>query len=611
MNNITSLTLVSCGSYYGPKKAQAAAERFIYAASLLESGQYLCWQVQADEQGNFIFAVFSSEEVDVTSEDFKWIFRDAADVTGDGQSDAVISDMWSGDRKVYALTYKRDELQNIRTDGKSNDYYYDDIDQPDNGYFEELFDMLAVSGGAIRIIAGPSCSGSGIGTILISLTESMPLRMQTVFSLAVKDTIASEAEKEKYSQRTPMELPAECLSSGLSGMIGHFLKRPDAEAQSDENTDPELGIFGAGVVLTDLPEEPEKIILSGDAPIDDLELSVRSYNCLKRAQINTVGELSELSDDELMEIRNFGNKNLDEVRKKLASIEIVHVDKSSRNTENMDMLDELVGLGSVKAQVKRIAAFARMQQDMTDRGLDAAPVVLNMEFTGNPGTAKTTVARIVAGILFDVGLLESPQIVEAGRADLVAKYTGQTAVKVKELFSRARGRVLFIDEAYSLVEDATGSFGDEAINTIVQEMENHRNETIVIFAGYPDKMAEFFSRNPGLRSRVPFSIHFSDYSADEMVQIATLEASKRGFGIDEAGIEKLHLICEKAAGVPDSGNGRFCRNLIEDGLLGFAERVYSGDEVPEKVEFILTASDLAMPVPEAKQPVSRQIGFRQ
>ena len=124
-------------------------------------------------------------------------------------------------------------------------------------------------------------------------------------------------------------------------------------------------------------------------------------------------------------------------------------------------------------------------------------------------------------------------------------------------------------------------------------------------------MAEFFSRNPGLRSRVPFSIHFSDYSADEMVQIATLEASKRGFGIDEAGIEKLHLICEKAAGVPDSGNGRFCRNLIEDGLLGFAERVYSGDEVPEKVEFILTASDLAMPVPEAKQPVSRQIGFRQ
>ena len=155
--------------------------------------------------------------------------------------------------------------------------------------------------------------------------------------------------------------------------------------------------------------------------------------------------------------------------------------------------------------------------------------------------------------------------------------------------------MLFIDEAYSLVDDRKGSFGDEAINTIIQEMENNREETIVIFAGYPDKMESFFSRNPGLRSRVPFSISFSDYSANEMVKIAEFEAKKRGFSVDTEAYEKVTAICSDAALHPDGGNGRFCRNLIENAILGYASRVYGNNDSDTDKNYILTADDFTPP----------------
>lgn len=146
----------------------------------------------------------------------------------------------------------------------------------------------------------------------------------------------------------------------------------------------------------------------------------------------------------------------------------------------MELLDELVGLGEVKAQIKRLAAFVKMKQAMADKEGAAVPIVLNMEFVGNPGTAKTTVARIVAGILHEIGLLPTSELVEVGRADLVAKYVGQTAEKVKEVFQKAKGKLLFIDEAYALTDCWENSYGDEVINTIVQEMENNREDTVVI-----------------------------------------------------------------------------------------------------------------------------------
>lgn len=158
---------------------------------------------------------------------------------------------------------------------------------------------------------------------------------------------------------------------------------------------------------------------------------------------------------------------------------------------------------------------------------------MHMVFTGNPGTAKTTVARLFARIMRENGLLSRGHLVEVGRGDLVGKYVGWTAQTVQKKFEQAEGGVLFIDEAYALVDDRSGSYGDEAINTIVQEMENHRDDMVVIFAGYPDRMEEFLQKNPGLRSRIAYHVPFADYSVEELCSIAALTARKKGLHLDD------------------------------------------------------------------------------
>jgi SpoVK/Ycf46/Vps4 family AAA+-type ATPase len=261
----------------------------------------------------------------------------------------------------------------------------------------------------------------------------------------------------------------------------------------------------------------------------------------------------------------------------------------------MHMLDSLIGLDDIKKQIRKFVAFAKLRREMTDFGKKRPSAALNMEFVGNPGTAKTTVARITAAILHDAGLISDDRILEVGRADLVARYEGQTAARVKHIFEIAKGRVLFIDEAYSLLEEHHGEYGDEAISTIVQEMENCREDTVVIFAGYPGEMDEFFARNPGLRSRVPFRLEFSDYSSDELASIVELESGNRGFSIDPEAYGKLKDICKEAACRPELGNGRFCRNLIENAILNYALRIYGESETDKDNDFVLKEDDFISP----------------
>jgi AAA+ superfamily predicted ATPase len=202
---------------------------------------------------------------------------------------------------------------------------------------------------------------------------------------------------------------------------------------------------------------------------------------------------------------------------------------------------------------------------------------MHMVFTGSPGTAKTSTARLFAQIMKDNGLLSVGSLVEVGRGDLVGKYVGWTAQIVKSKFHEAKGSVLFNDEAYALVDDRCGMFGDEAINTIVQEMENMREDIVVIFAGYTDKMEEFLQRNPGLRSRIAFHVPFADYSSEELTQILALMAKKEAITLDAGVNAKVLPILEVARREQDFGNGRFVRNLFEQARMRQATRLLAMD----------------------------------
>ena len=172
----------------------------------------------------------------------------------------------------------------------------------------------------------------------------------------------------------------------------------------------------------------------------------------------------------------------------------------------VDELARMIGLSEAKRIIQQALDFYKAQKLFREKGFPTERPAMHMIFTGNPGTAKTTVARLFARIMKDNNLLSAGDLLEVGRADLVGKYVGWTAQIVKQKFKAAKGSVLFIDEAYSLVEEKDGLYGDEAINTIVQEMENNREDMVVIFAGYPDKMEVFLQKNPGLRSRIAFHV---------------------------------------------------------------------------------------------------------
>jgi len=268
-------------------------------------------------------------------------------------------------------------------------------------------------------------------------------------------------------------------------------------------------------------------------------------------------------------------------------------------------LEKMIGLDEAKEQIQEIINFAKLQKIVKDKGIEQAEVCKHMVFTGNPGTAKTTVARYFAQIMKDNDLLSVGRFVEAGRGDLVGAYIGHTALRVKEKFKEAKGGVLFIDEAYSLVDDRKGSFGDEAINTIVQEMENRRDDTIVIFAGYKKEMESFINRNSGLKSRIAHYIDFPDYNEDELSRILNLMADEQKLVL--TGNKKITSIMRTALKCENFGNGRFARNLLDKARLKLANRVARLPNPTIDDITTLLDEDFELPVEYSKQKIA--IGF--
>lgn len=238
-------------------------------------------------------------------------------------------------------------------------------------------------------------------------------------------------------------------------------------------------------------------------------------------------------------------------------------------------LDALIGLADVKAEIHRQVAVLRVEGLRTRAGLKSATITRHLVFVGNPGTGKTTVARLVGGIYRALGLLSKGQLVEVDRSELVAGYLGQTAIKTAEVVVSAEGGVLFIDEAYSLAGD---QYGTEAVDTLVKEMEDKRDDLVLIVAGYPDPMVVFIGQNPGLASRFRTTIEFADYSDAELLGIFLRLAESADYDVPDDARERFTAILSTTPRGPSFGNGRFARNLLEGAIGRHAWRLREVDE---------------------------------
>ena len=259
-------------------------------------------------------------------------------------------------------------------------------------------------------------------------------------------------------------------------------------------------------------------------------------------------------------------------------------------------INELVGLAPVKEYVFGLADNLQVQQRRAAAGLKTASLSMHMIFTGNPGTGKTTIARLVARYLKAIGALKGGQLVEVTRADLVGRYTGHTAPLTNSVIESALGGVLFIDEAYSLYRGEQDSFGLEAIDTLVKGMEDHRDELVVILAGYTREMETFLTANSGLASRFPNRIEFPDYTAEELLQITRVLAKNKGYTLAEACTEPLlgYYARWQAADARTAGNGRLARNTLEKAIFHQSRRLVA--EPAAALDLILP-SDLELKEP--------------
>ena len=542
------------------------SDRFMTYGMYLKVGETLGFEIVMNSGEPYKNYIYLDSDNEVSTDEFDWIFNNYAKVIPDKY---ILEDKAT---KNYRVKYTAVVDKSININFIDDDIIYM---IPNSGYFKAMCKEISEVGGHISVIIVGGKKDGNIGSIIFDFPQRISKKLKALITMVFKGCVLEEVGDEVIDNNISKK--------NLRDYIIILLKILRMQQKVDKDS------------------------------IENLELGVRSYNALKKANITSIKRLLEMSDMELLKIRNLGRKCISEIRTQLIeknyvsscedqffenmdSIVLPEIPKDifediADKRNYMDELQALVGIKAAKDQVKKILAFAKMRKAMEENGEHLEPITMNMEFVGNPGTAKTTVARIVAGLLAEIGIIKTGKFIEVGRADLVAKYVGQTAPMIQNVFQRAKGGVLFIDEAYSLLEERRGGFGDEAINMIVQEMENNRKDTIVIFAGYPDEMDEFFLRNQGLRSRVPFRVNFEDYNVEEMLDICKLEAFKKGFLTDDMADKKIMEICEKSIENKNNGNGRFCRNLIETGVLNFAFRNYGDLDVNEKIEYILRKED--------------------
>ncbi len=270
-------------------------------------------------------------------------------------------------------------------------------------------------------------------------------------------------------------------------------------------------------------------------------------------------------------------------------------ERAAKLEELLENLNSLTGLSAVKEQVNRLLNLIKVQKMREEKGMKCSDVSKHMVFSGNPGTGKTTVARMLAQIYQYMGVLKKGQLVEVDRSGLVRGYIGQTAERTQEVISEALGGILFIDEAYTLtVNKGEGDFGQEAVDTLLKAMEDYRDEIIVIVAGYTDLMEEFLNSNPGLKSRFSNFIFFEDYTAEEMYAILESMLKKQQYSLsDEAKVKAKEIFETRVANKPENfANARDVRNFMERAISNHAMRVVAIENADENVLSVIESEDL-------------------
>ena len=405
----------------------------------------------------------------------------------------------------------------------------------------------------------------GNDKILVFVTEKNPTKLMDIFGKSFIEKIDDKVKTEKLDQESLIKI--------IDQLIESLVTRCKSQLEIDVTVDKSVNEYLLSIY------EPND-------GIDSLSPTVKKiYNemvdvALKHDEVNS----ATISYDETIKA-SFNELTVD--------LEVIDDSRAERE-EIQKELDEVVGLEDVKNYLLSLENLLKINQIRKQKGLKTNEISKHMIFTGNPGTGKTTIARLVSRMMKACGILKQGQLVEVTRADLVGKYVGHTAPLTMSVIQSALGGVLFIDEAYSLYRGKDDSFGLEAIDTLVKAMEDHRDDLIVILAGYTKEMKEFLEANSGLKSRFANIIEFSDYTGEELMLIAKSIAKGKDYVIADDALRPLqdYFTIIQAKGDPNSGNGRLARNLVEDAILRQSKRLLENPDdekmnVLERVDFNL------------------------